>query len=397
METTDGHSYAEMLTAGNPDIVLLTHAAPVRLAVTADDALGDTLRLLAAQARAALDTTRCGVWLFDNEQDGITADGWSGLTAAEAAAVATYRADAAGSRVAPGEALVVEDAVAQGVAPPACARPLAGRSFIAVPVPGPAGAQGLLYLDQRRARRAWTAADIRLATALAGQAAVALSAARWCVEERRQAERAERLRGFGDELTASLDLEHRLSALRESLERLVGMRDWSVVLWDEAVGAVALQYLVEVGRCAEARPWPEPISDPLLGAVLDERKVILTDDYAAECARRGIAPAGSAAGRSGCAWLGLPLLIGERAVGALAVWRHDGPIASETAAMLETATGQIAAALENAPLQRCAPSGLHRSADRGAQSSADPGAARPGVGPREPPWHIPGRRDARSR
>jgi diguanylate cyclase (GGDEF)-like protein len=90
----------------------------------------------------------------------------------------------------------------------------------------------------------------------------------------------------------------------------------------------------------------------LAWAILHERAPLRVDDYRAECRRRGLRPAGVSPDGPAMPWLGLPLVVGGRTVGAMAVWRAEGVFGDEELAPLGTLSGQIAATLENARLYR---------------------------------------------
>jgi diguanylate cyclase (GGDEF)-like protein len=99
-------------------------------------------------------------------------------------------------------------------------------------------------------------------------------------------------------------------------------------------------------------------------ALIDERRTVNAPDYIAECQRRRLHPTGRGdePRLTTNPWLGVPLLLGGRLVGAMAVQRTDIPFGDEEAATLEALAGQIAAALENA----------RRYAEAQRLASADP-------------------------
>lgn len=173
--------------------------------------------------------------------------------------------------------------------------------------------------------------------------------------ERRVRERTARLALLGElgrELGGALEFDHFLATAWRQLTRVAGTADCWVGRWDAA--AETMHYLLYVAdghrHPDRERPLPLHAGSGLSCTLVTERTTIRTPDYVAECRRRGLAPSGPLAPRPGLAWLGVPLLSGGRAVGALAVWRFAAPFGAEDAATLEALAGHMAAALENARL-----------------------------------------------
>jgi diguanylate cyclase (GGDEF)-like protein len=333
-------------------------AGPQAVGRPADDdpILRDTLQAIAAQALSALGAERSCVWLVKEATGTIVASAWCGLSPAESARLHELSLDpqalpllGQALALAPDTALAIDDAAQAGVA----AELLAGfglRSFIVAPIASASGALGLLYADQGRAFRAWTAFDQRLAAALAGQAAVALTTARHYAQERRRAERAEALRAIERDLTAELTLEQRLRVLQRQLERLTGLDNWCVLLWAAETNQLDVLMWIEEGQRRPEAELHGPMPLSLTRLLMQRRTALLTNDFAAECARHGVQPIGHDADRPGRAWLGLPLLAEGRAIGALVAWRWHAPIPAETVETLELLAGQIATVLEHSRL-----------------------------------------------
>ncbi|HET8632479.1 MAG TPA: GAF domain-containing protein [Thermomicrobiales bacterium] len=328
--------------------------ATVAGALGAGLAAGDTLRVLAEQALVVLGARRCGVWDALPRYGALRVAAWAGLDPAEEAALRHLTIPVAEvdwlTRALAARRVVAVDEVGDEL-PAGLVERFGMRSFIAVAIPGPEGVLGTLYVDQGREGRRWTAADRHLAAALAGQAGIALTNARLYETERRRAAREAALREIGREVSAELDLARIAAALRRHLCDLTGLDNCWLALADAATGAQQTLLWVENGQDLTAREAHVAlVRGGMLEHLLRERTPVLTDDHLAECSRRGLVPAGPHAERPGRAWLGLPLVAGGRAIGALCIWRWDAPIPPEVAATLEALVGQLATALEHARL-----------------------------------------------
>ncbi len=228
------------------------------------------------------------------------------------------------------------------------------QSAIGVPIALDDERLGVLQVGSQE-RRHFTARDQAILTRLTTLAALAVRSARLFAAEQARATRAEALREIGRDLSANLALDRLLDSLRRHLTELTGLDSYWVGLCNEPYGAQLSLWVEEGERRPEAEgPLPLPLPPSMFRAVMDEGRSIRTDDYVAECQRRGLPTAGFRADRASRAWLGIPLQAGGRAVGALAVWNWGKPISAEVTATLETLAGQIATALENARLYETA-------------------------------------------
>jgi len=80
---------------------------------------------------------------------------------------------------------------------------------------------GTMALDDRRAPRAWTRAQVDLAMTIAAQVALAVDNARNYAEAQRRAAEVETLSAIGETLTSTLDLQGVLEAIADSAKALI--------------------------------------------------------------------------------------------------------------------------------------------------------------------------------
>jgi GAF domain-containing protein/ActR/RegA family two-component response regulator len=172
--------------------------------------------------------------------------------------------------------------------------------------------------------REFTERDITLIEAIANQAGVALDNARLFQENRRRVDELSVLHDLSREVTGQLDRGAVIEAIHRQVARVLDVRNMLIVLRDEENGdlEVALRNVDGVPDMSpplRRRPGKAGLTSPLL----DEGRAIRTDDYTAECARRGTQPvATSAALRH---WLGVPMVAGGRVLGGLVLRGGERP------------------------------------------------------------------------
>jgi GAF domain-containing protein/DNA-binding response OmpR family regulator len=194
--------------------------------------------------------------------------------------------------------------------------------------------------------------EVRLLSALAGQAAIALENARLFEEAQRRRMMAERLAEVGHLLSQSLDAAEVGQRIVESIRGLLGALsvflfrvesaegDWTVVATSGEVGSGFRRGMV----------YPRGVG--ATGLALRERRIVVTTDVVNDPritftpeVRAHVEQAGYRA------VLALPLLIQDQAIGVLAVGDQAGRVFTEEEIQLAQAfASQAATALENSRL-----------------------------------------------
>lgn len=223
---------------------------------------------------------------------------------------------------------------------------------------------GALQLTRARAMADFDAHERDFINAIARQMVVLCERGRRDEEAHRNSQRAEALREIGRALSAELDFDRFLTATREQVARIIEHDSSWLAIWDEAHDTLDMRFYMADGERLPEMEVRLPRGKGLGWALIDERRTLNAPDYIAECQRRGLRPTGRGEEPrlTTNPWLGVPLLIGGRLVGAVAVQRTDIPFEDEEAAIFEVLAGQIAAALENA----------RRYAEAQRLASADP-------------------------
>lgn len=203
----------------------------------------------------------------------------------------------------------------------------------------------LVALDTHQPRR-FTPDEIRLLTLLAQQASVAVHNARAYRAEQERRRLAETVRDAVTALGTHLVLSDVLKLVLEQLERVVAYTSASIALLDEQGWLrLAATRGFEESDTVECAAWPVS-EDVHVQTMLSTRRPVIVKDVHQDAHWLGVPGVGSA--RS---WLGAPLLLGERLLGAINVYHTSPnfyqPQDAETMAIL---AGQVVTAIENARL-----------------------------------------------
>ncbi len=161
---------------------------------------------------------------------------------------------------------------------------------------------------------------------------------------RRRADEVEALAAVGQALRADQGIETLLRTVYEQVRGLLQVDDFAVVLQEG--GTLRALLLVRGGQVIQrppGAPWP---AGTLVDVVLDTRSpLLLGPNTPARAYHPGLSPADLRE----CGWLGVPLLIGGRLLGALTLgWHHPSRVPGpEQLAALNVIASAAAAAIGN--------------------------------------------------
>lgn len=219
------------------------------------------------------------------------------------------------------------------------------RSEVCVPIRIGGEILGVLNVESRRLN-AFNEDDLAFYTAIASQLGVALENARLYRKEQRRREEAESLYRAAQAITTSLNLQEVLERILTELESVVPYDSASVQLLKEnGLEIIAGRGFPNPQEIIGTRIDPERPDNPN-GRVLRLRAPIILEDATAmyEEFRR---PPHAAVGIR--AWMGIPLLYGDRVIGMLTLdKRKPGFYTPEHARIAVAFAGQAAIAIENA-------------------------------------------------
>lgn len=219
------------------------------------------------------------------------------------------------------------------------------RSELCVPLQTHGRIIGVINTESKHLH-AFTAADERLLTTLAGQLATAIERIRLFAAERLRRQEADTLREAIAAVTSSLKLEQVLDTILEQLNRVVPYDSAAVLLLE-----------ADKMQLVAGRGFPEDVQSQLLGKYLpvsnslaeklrqDKRPIVLEDAQADSRFQSW----GGATYIHG--WMGLPLLARDSVIGFLTVDKRQIGAYQEWDALLAQAFAhQAAAAIEHARL-----------------------------------------------
>ncbi|MBI4635344.1 MAG: GAF domain-containing protein [Candidatus Rokubacteria bacterium] len=166
--------------------------------------------------------------------------------------------------------------------------------------------------------RVFSSDELALMEAIANQAGVAIENARLFEENRRRVEELSALYELAQAVTGQLDRATLIDAIHTQVSRLLDARNMVIILRDDAAqeAQVALRVLDGVRDAGGTRRYPVR-SVGLMSVVLETGRPLRTDNYLAECARRGVEPDPISAQMGH--WLGVPMTTEDRVVGVLAL------------------------------------------------------------------------------
>jgi PAS domain S-box-containing protein len=227
-------------------------------------------------------------------------------------------------------------------------------SMMSVPLISGDRVLGLVNVENFEHRHAYSESDLRLLTTVAGSLGTALENARLFAETQRLLEESQRRMGeltmlseIGRALSSTLKVDELLQMIYEQTSRVLYAENMYIALYDPAVNEV--EYVFSRNH-DEVKPGVRrPANVGITGYMIQNRKPVFLHGTAEEIAAElGVEIVGLPAK----AWLGVPLLLGDRVLGVIAVQHYTDPNAyDETHLMLLKAiAGQAAVALENARL-----------------------------------------------
>ncbi|HET7876150.1 MAG TPA: GAF domain-containing protein [Methylomirabilota bacterium] len=195
----------------------------------------------------------------------------------------------------------------------------------------------------------FTDSELRLVEAIASQAGVALEHARLFRDNQRRLEELSVLHELSRAVTGQLEQAQVLDAIHRQVSRVLDARHMVIILEEGNHEHVEVALRILDGVADRTPPLRHPRQGiGLMAAVMDTRRPLRTDNYWAECARRGVTPVpGPATLRH---WLGVPMMAGAETLGVLALRSADIPFSEADERLLANIAGLAALALRSARL-----------------------------------------------
>ena len=208
-------------------------------------------------------------------------------------------------------------------------------------------ARGVISLQNLDRENAFSEGDVRLLTTLAASLSVALENARLIDETRRRIAELDTVNKVGQAIAAQLDLAALIEMVGEQIRATFSADIAFVALRDEATDVITFPYHVEVGVREPQAPLPR--GNGLSWRIVTSREPLLLN-RAPQFDDIGIPAIGTPA----LSWLGVPILVGDEAIGVMSVQstRDEGRFGEPDMRLLQTIASNVGVAIQNARLYR---------------------------------------------
>jgi GAF domain-containing protein/CheY-like chemotaxis protein/HAMP domain-containing protein len=207
---------------------------------------------------------------------------------------------------------------------------------------------GLVAVQHYERERVYDEHDERVLQAIANQAAIAVQNARLFEQTQRRAGELASLYDLGTALTTRLEFENLLEVVFDQVRHLTGATAVSLAVGPNEREEIEI-YSLDAGQRMPLLSVALDSPTSFLAHLVRTGEALLVRDLRAE--RASLPVAGQVRGEEPLSWLGVPLQLGDRRVGALAVQSYEAGRFDRTAERLLRQVGlQVAIALDNARL-----------------------------------------------
>ncbi len=223
------------------------------------------------------------------------------------------------------------------------------RSYVGVPMTIGDRALGVISMQSYHPD-AYTPAQIRLLETIATQTAIAIENSRLFDEIRLRAEEMAALFDIGITITSGLDRARVLEALLEKCRQVLPVEAFYIAIFDPASGEIHHPLAYDLGEYPHIPSRNINKTPGLSGLVIKTRQTLYIPDTLVPdvAANYQIFHTSGTPTRS---YLGVPMTIGERVIGAISIQSYQpGAYSLEHIRLLETIAMQAAVAIENSQL-----------------------------------------------
>jgi PAS domain S-box-containing protein len=219
---------------------------------------------------------------------------------------------------------------------------LGSRAVLAVPLRTRGRIIGVLVLGDVTGRR-FSESEVALARALADQVAAALETSRLLGEREEEVRRLSVLHELSRAATERQPAARLAETIRGQVGRVLDARNLVVALYDADRDEVEVILRLHRGEPDARVPRRYPRGRGLLARVLAGARPVRTADYAAACRREGVEPV--PASLEFPHWLGVPMVVAGRVVGALVLRSAERPFSEEDERLLASIANVAALAV----------------------------------------------------
>lgn len=206
---------------------------------------------------------------------------------------------------------------------------------------------GVLAAQRRELRE--VKRDEMILRALAIAVAGALYPSYVLAWSQKRVERLSVLNEIARTLSANLQIRELLDVIYEQVSRVIDTSTYFVALFDEEKNILTIEVLIDEGV-----RFPKEVSiagEGLAWWIVQHRKPLRLNDLENDLKRFGLAAKLVGHPRPSRSWLGVPMMVGERFIGILAVASYEpGAFSEQDEELLVSVAAQAAIAIENARL-----------------------------------------------
>jgi len=216
-------------------------------------------------------------------------------------------------------------------------------SLVRVPILSGERVVGVIGLDNVDRENAFSAADVRLLTTLAGSMSVALESARLFEQTQQRADELATVNALGQALTSTIDLDELIHTVGEKMRVTFAADIAYIALLDQAAGLIRFPYMHGEQLDQQA------MGEGLTGKIIESgQPLLLNEDVDAAADALGAEQLGEQA----ASYLGVPIRVGERAIGVLSVQStaREGRFTAADQNLLSTLASGVGVAIRNAQL-----------------------------------------------
>jgi len=221
------------------------------------------------------------------------------------------------------------------------------RSVLSIPLTAREQPIGEIHLINRIEGR-FAPDDERLGMAMGVVLGTTLHNLQVIEQARRRAARLRALVEIGQRIAATLDLDRIFETIREALGRILDARNFYAALYDPENDEVSFVFYVHQGQRLRERPKRRGGHGLTEYVIRTGQPLLLRGDVAGQARALGIEPVGTPARL----WMGVPMRVGDRVIGMLAIQHEtdENAFGEEDLELLQAIAHQTAIAVENARL-----------------------------------------------
>jgi GAF domain-containing protein len=191
---------------------------------------------------------------------------------------------------------------------------------------------------------AWSTDDVAVLESVSGQIGLSLENARQYTEEQRRVSELEVVNRISQGVSQLLRLDSLFRVVHAQVDQILPGVDVSIGLYHPAQDSVEYPFVAEGGEIGQ-RP-ASPLGQDLASHVLRNRQpLLLAEDLPAQAVLLGL----SVPHPPPACWLGVPMLVGDSALGLLVVQDpgQERRFTEDDVALLTTVASQVATAIQN--------------------------------------------------